>query len=154
MVTTEITADVPPERVFDVLSDGRSFGDWVVGSSEIRAVDPGWPQPGSRFHHTIGWGPLKIADHTESLESIPPSRLRMRARARPFGSAMVTLDLHPLDGGATRIVMSEGPADVLTALVLNPLMHPLIRLRNNESLRRLKRHAEGRGPAGHDAARP
>jgi hypothetical protein len=50
--------------------------------------------------------------------------------------------------------MLEGPADRLSAIAFNRLTHPLVRLRNNESLRRLKAHAEGDGPPAHEAARP
>jgi hypothetical protein len=43
-------------------------------------------------------------------------------------------------------VMEEIPADLRSQVVMNPLTDPLIRLRNAESLRRLKRLAEGTEP--------
>jgi uncharacterized protein YndB with AHSA1/START domain len=132
-----------PEQIFDVLSNPDSYGYWVVGSKEVRDADPDWPTPGSRFHHTVGWGPLDVKDHTEVEEIDRPRRLQMRAKARPLGTARVTLELKPEDGH-TCVTMIEDPADPLTALVFNPLTHLLVRGRNVKSLERLAELAEGR----------
>ena len=59
------------------------YGDWVVGSKRIRAADASWPAPGSRFHHTVGVGPLSLDDHTESLEA--DAAMRCCACARRHG---------------------------------------------------------------------
>ncbi len=99
---------VPPEAVWDALADARGFGYWVAGSSEIRDVEGSWPAPGSRFHHTVGIRPLRVSDHTESLEARRPSLLRMRAKARPLATAQVTLTMTPQDGG-TRVRMRRAP---------------------------------------------
>src|SRR3954447_13196214 len=97
---------VPPEAVWDALADTGSYGYWVVGSKDIRDADPTWPAPGSKFHHTVGMGPLELADHTESLEAERPRRLKMRAKGRPIGTATVTLEMTPKDGG-TVVQMTE-----------------------------------------------
>ena len=143
MARNETTIDASPEQVFDVLMDTDCYGDWVVGSKEIRATDNDWPAVGSRFHHRVGVGPLTVDDHTQVEEIDPPRRLKLRARARPLGTAMVTLALRPA-GDGTHVTMIEGPADRLTALIFNPLTHALTRRRNDESLRRLRRIAESR----------
>jgi uncharacterized protein YndB with AHSA1/START domain len=137
MATNERFMPVPPEAVWDALADAGGYGYWVVGSSEIRDADPNWPQPGSRFHHTVGVGPLKISDHTESLEARRPSLLRIRAKARPLGTAKVTLAMTPQDGG-TRVRMTENPDGLTSWLTLNPLLQLLTRGRNAESLMRLE----------------
>jgi uncharacterized protein YndB with AHSA1/START domain len=136
--------DAPPERVFAVLADAPSYGEWVVGSKHIRDADATFPAPGSRFHHTIGIGPLVLRDHTQVLESDPPRRLRLRARARPLGSANVTLELVP-DRDGTRVTMIEDPAGFAAPLRFLPITHLPTRLRNAESLRRLKALVERRG---------
>ncbi|WP_354700858.1 hypothetical protein DSM112329_01150 [Paraconexibacter sp. AEG42_29] len=151
MARNEIHVDVPPERVWAVLADGRSYGHWVVGSSEIRDVEPGFPAVGTAFHHKVGIGPLKVADHTSVLESDAPHVLKLKAKARPLGTALVSLELRPQNGG-TRVIMVEDAGDKLTQLVFNPLTHLLVRGRNVESLERLKAMAEGRGPSLPDAA--
>lgn len=133
----------PPERIFEVLSDPDSYGYWVVGSKEIRDADADWPTPGSRFHHTVGFGPFEIKDHTSVEEINRPRRLQLRAKARPFGTARVTLELEP-QNGHTRVTMTEDAADPLTAFFFNPLTHLLVRGRNEKSLERLAELAEGR----------
>jgi uncharacterized protein YndB with AHSA1/START domain len=129
--------DAPPEAVWDALADPGSYGYWVVGSKLIRDAEPGWPAPGTKFHHTIGVGPLTVADHTESLESEPPRRLRMRAKGRPVGTATVTLELTP-SGGGTVVEISEQLDGLTAPLALVPVVHVLTKLRNAESLMRLE----------------
>ena len=137
---------VPPAAVWDALADAGTYGDWVVGSKSIRTADASWPAPGSRLHHTVGVGPLRLDDHTESLEADPPSLLRLRAKARPLGTAQVTLQLAPSDGG-TFVRMTENPDGLSAVLGINPLVHLLTMVRNAESLRRLEKIAETR-PGG------
>ena len=147
MARNEIHIDTPPERVFEVLADWRSYGDWVVGSRYMRGVDPGFPAAGTRFHHQVGWGPLRLNDHTQVLEVDQPRKLVLKAKARPMGTAIVDLTLTP-EGGGTKVVMREDPGDRLTALVFNPLTHLMVRGRNTESLERLKGLAEDRPDIG------
>ena len=128
---------VQPEAVWDALADAGGYGYWVPGSRVIRDADPEWPAAGSRFHHTVGVGPFEVADHTESLEARPPELLRMRAKGRPLGTATVTMELTPQDGG-TLVRITErldGPALVLD---LNPVWRLITKARNAESLMRLE----------------
>ena len=137
MAHNEIHIDVPPNRVFEVLADPRSYGYWVVGSKVIRDADPGWPEPDSKFHHTVGTGPFKTSDNTVSLAAERPQMLRMRAKGRPFGSATVTLELTPKADG-TLVKMTENAAGPLAVLALNPVTHLTTSARNGESLMRLE----------------
>ena len=137
---------VAPDAVWAALADAGTYGDWVVGSRRIRDADAAWPAPGSRFHHTVGVGPLSVDDHTESLEADAPSLLRLRAKARPFGTAQVTLELAPRDGG-TFVRMTENPDGLSAVLGLNPLVHLLTMVRNAESLKRLEQIARRRAAA-------
>lgn len=141
MATTHIQIDVPPERVFAVLATPATYADWVVGSDIIRAADADWPAVGSRFYHRVGFGPFKVKDHTEVVEVDPPHRLVLHARARPVGTAMVTMLLEPRDGGSW-VTMIETAGDPLSRLSINALTDPLVKIRNDVSLRRLKRIAE------------
>lgn len=142
MARTEIDVDVPPQRVWDVLAVPDNYADWVVGADTIRDADPGFPAAGTRFYHRVGWGPLKIDDYTEVVGSTAPSHLRLRAKARPFGTAIVDLELTRTGRGFTHVTMREGPADLLSRLVHNPLADLVLHGRNVEALRRLKRLAE------------
>jgi uncharacterized protein YndB with AHSA1/START domain len=146
MAHNEVTVDAPPEAVFDVLSDPRSYARWVVGSRKIRAADADWPAPGATFDHAVGIGPLALSDSTSVRAAVRPHRLELLVRARPLTVAVVTLTLHRTLGDGTRVEMEERPADLRTRILFNPLTDPLVRLRNKESLRRLKALAEGDEP--------
>lgn len=137
MARNEIHVPCLPERVFDVLADPRAYGEWVVGSKRVREIEGRWPEIGARFHHQVGWGPLRVSDHTEVIDVDPPRMLKLRAKARPLGTAEVTMLLVG-EGDGTRVVMLEDPGDRISALVFNPLTHLLVRGRNVESLQRLR----------------
>ena len=142
MSTNNRFIPAPPEKVWQVLADPGSYGYWVVGSKRIRDADPSWPAPGSRFHHTVGFGPFTVSDHTESLAYDPPRRLELRAHARPLGLAKVVLELEPADGG-TRIKITENPTGVQKPLALFPPLQLLAKVRNRESLARIERLVMG-----------
>ncbi len=146
MGRTTLTIDAPPARVFDVLSDPEAYGVWVVGSKQVRDADADFPARGSRFHHTVGFGPITVSDHTVVEEMKRPQRIKLRAKARPLGTTHVTLELKRKGRSKTEVTMTEDPADPLSALVFyHPLTHLLVRGRNDESLRRLAELAAARG---------
>jgi uncharacterized protein YndB with AHSA1/START domain len=128
---------VPPEAVWDVLADPAGYEYWVVGSKAIRDAEPGFPAPGTKFHHTIGFGPLTLRDHTEVLEAERPRLLKLRAKGRPLGTATVTMRMIPEDGGTT-VEMVEFPDGPYTVLGFSPLVHVATKVRNAESLMRLE----------------
>jgi hypothetical protein len=128
---------VPPAALWASLADPAGYGYWVVGSKVIRDADPEWPAPGSKFHHTIGVGPIRVSDHTEALEAEAPSLLRMRTKGRPLGTATVTIEMRARDDG-TVVRMTEKPDGLTSILTLNPLLHILTKARNAESLARLE----------------
>jgi NAD(P)-dependent dehydrogenase (short-subunit alcohol dehydrogenase family)/uncharacterized protein YndB with AHSA1/START domain len=133
-----------PEAVFGLLSDPDRYPEWVVGASDIRDYDRSFPEPGSRFHHEVGLRAVTLSDHTEVLEADSPRRLVLKAKARPLGTARIALELSASAEG-TEVLMDERPGDRLSSLLAgNPVADGLLRLRNAESLSRLKRIAEGR----------
>lgn len=148
MAVNETHIQAPPERVFAVLADWRSYGYWVVGSRTIRGSDPGFPAAGTRFHHQVGIGPLHLNDHTQVLEVDQPRKLIMKAKARPLGTAIVDIELRDDGEGGTHVTFREDPGDALSAFVFQPITHLLVRGRNAESLRRLKELAEERPDVG------
>jgi uncharacterized protein YndB with AHSA1/START domain len=137
VATNERFMAVPPEAVWAALADPGGYAYWVVGSKVVRDAEPGWPAPGTKFHHTIGVTGLTIDDHTESLEADPPRRLKLRAKGRPLGTATVTLELEPRDGG-TLVRITEHPDGVYSPMALNPVVHLATKYRNAESLMRLE----------------
>jgi NAD(P)-dependent dehydrogenase (short-subunit alcohol dehydrogenase family)/uncharacterized protein YndB with AHSA1/START domain len=139
-----IHIDAPPASVFAVLADAERYPEWVVGAAKMRDQEEGFPEPGSRFHHSVKIGLLRLNDHTEVIDVDPPSRIVLEAKARPLGTARISIELSEGDGG-TNVLMEEQPGDRLTALVAgNPVADLALRLRNAEALSRLKRVVEGR----------
>jgi uncharacterized protein YndB with AHSA1/START domain len=106
VVTRDTTAS--PQQVWDVIADGWTYSQWVVGNTRMRAVDPSWPAPGSKIHHSLGVWPVVLDDETTVVTCEPLNRIVLIAKARPFGAARVTLQLHPTGEGC-RIEMSEVP---------------------------------------------
>jgi uncharacterized protein YndB with AHSA1/START domain len=139
---TEKIIDADPAEVFSVLADPESYAYWVVGSKEIRDADSSWPREGSKFHHTVGFGPVSVKDYSQVEEVDPPGYLQLRVKARPLGTGRVKLTLVPLGGGRTHVTMVEDGADPATAFLFNPLTHLLVRGRNRKTLDRLAELAE------------
>ena len=141
--TNERFMPVPPQAVWEALADAGGYRYWVPGSRVIRDADANWPAAGSKFHHTVGVGPLEISDHTESLEARQPELLRMRAKGRPLGTATVTMEMTPRDGG-TVVRMTESADGPGWLLDLNPVFWLFTKARNAESLMRLEELAARR----------
>lgn len=140
MITVVSELAAAPERVWAVLADPHSYADWVVGARRIRAADETWPASGAMLHHELAAG---IEDSTTVLESDEGKRLVLRARARPAGIAEVVMTVEP-NGDGSKVRMEEkavsGPASLIPEIVLAPL----VKARNEESLRRLGELARSR----------
>ncbi|TWP52088.1 SRPBCC family protein [Lentzea tibetensis] len=137
--------DAPIERVFAVLADGWSYAGWVVGASHIRDVDPDWPKPGARIHHSVGPWPLVVSDTTEVVSASRPREMELDARMWPLGSARIRFRLTDKGAGVTEVRMAEqvlsGPGSLVPDAVQDLLLVP----RNRETLQRLADLARGRG---------
>lgn len=143
-VTRDI--DATRERVWDVLADGWTYSQWVVGNSRMRAVDDNWPAPGSRILHSVGVWPLVIDDETVVLSSVPQEELVLLAKAGPLGAARITLRLSDIPGGC-RLEMAEVAERGPMKHVPNRLQLSGIWPRNRECTWRLAGLAEHREPA-------
>jgi uncharacterized protein YndB with AHSA1/START domain len=134
----------PPEDVFAVLADGWRYADWVVGAKRVRAVDDTWPEPGSRFHHEVGVGPLSIRDSSKLLAIEPPRQVVLEVRAWPAGKARVTVTVSPNDGGS-EVLLEEVPTGGPAKTIDSWPLRRLTMLRNVESLKRLRRVVDAPG---------
>ena len=136
-VNRRVMRGLTPKAVFDVLRDGRSYQEWVVGTRAIREVEPGWPKPGTAVHYTVGYGPARKDDETRSRAYEPDHRLDLEAHAWPAGSARIELRAEPVEDG-TLVTIDEHPLRGLARTLHNPVLEVLIRVRNVETLRRLE----------------
>lgn len=138
------TVAAPAEAVWAVLADGWFYATWVVGAARVRAVDDGWPQAGTRLHHSVGLWPALLSDATVSEVCEVPRRLVLTARAWPAGEARVEIELVPGGSQACTVSMAEDAVSGPGRLVPSPVRQLMILPRNREALRRLALVAEGR----------
>jgi hypothetical protein len=142
---TEKVIHAPVEAVFAVLSDARTYQDFVVGSKRVRHFDPRWPEPGTAFHHTVGVGPLMLRDKTEATVCEPPTRLVARPHIRPFVVTETVFALEPRgDGDETLLRVDEYAVDGPLRPVWPGPLDGLMALRNRVMVRRIARLAEHR----------
>ncbi|MEH3139804.1 MAG: SRPBCC family protein [Mycobacterium kyogaense] len=144
--TPVVARDTSASRhdVWDVIADGWTYSQWVVGNSRMRAVDATWPAPGSTIHHSIGVWPLVLNDSTVVESCDPERKLVLIANGRPFGKARVTLRLSDLDGGGCRIEMAEVPVSPPLNLLPKQVALAAAFPRNRETTWRLAAMAERR----------
>ncbi|ART68485.1 polyketide cyclase [Mycobacterium dioxanotrophicus] len=131
------------KQVWDVVADGWTYSQWVVGNTRMRAVTPDWPAPGSKIHHTIGVWPVVVNDETIVESCTPLEELVLFARVRPFGGARITLRLADIHNGS-RIEMAEVPVGGPLNWVPRRLSLLLVYPRNRECVERLAALAERR----------
>ena len=134
------------QQVWNVIADGWTYSQWVVGNTRMRAVDPAWPAPGSTIHHTIGVWPVVLNDLTVVESCTPQEELVLLAKGRPFGKARVTVRLFDIDGGGCRIEMAEVPVGAPMGWVPDRLSLAAAFPRNRECTWRLAALAERRTP--------
>jgi hypothetical protein len=141
-IVTEIEIDAPPERVWSVLSDFGSFGEW---NPFIPAIE-GEAKVGSRLAVTIQPpGGKRMTFKPTVLNADPDRELRWLGRVVVPGLAdgEHVLGLEPLAVERTRFVQREefrGPLWLLLGGTLKKTEHGFVAM--NEAL---KRRVEGGG---------
>lgn len=145
-LSTTLDVSVSCQQVWDVMADGWTYTQWVVGNSRTRAVDSDWPQPGSAIRHSIGVWPLVINDQTEVEVCDPPRELVLHAGLGPLGAARITMRLHEIPDGC-RIEMIEVPVEGPMGLIPDRLALAAVYPRNRECLWRLAAMAERLEPS-------
>lgn len=134
----------PASSVWQVLCDGWTYANWVVGASRVRDVDPEWPAPGSRIQHSFGPWPTQIQDYTRVEDSTPEREAILTARGWPLGEARVAIRITPTGPETSEVSIEEDAVAGPGRRVPLPLRQLGIIPRNKESLYRLALTAEGR----------
>lgn len=133
--------DASPEAIWKWIGDARTYPQWVVGAAESRKVDADFPEPGATLHHTQGLPKVGLKD-TSTVVSVEPLRdLELEVRVRPLAVNGVRFILEP-HNGKTHVTMLEWPKSGPVNRLMGPLFVPALRLRNAETLRRLKNLSE------------
>lgn len=130
-----------PEQVWDFLSRGDRYADWVSGTREIRDADDNWPEIGSSIHFTAGVGPLVIKDRTTVRNAEPPRMLELEVHAGRIGTARLVFEIRPW-GDQAVVVLDEHPLSGPGAHVHNMLIDLALRFRNRRMLDKLAKLIE------------
>lgn len=148
--TQELTASreltTSCQNVWDVLANGWTYTQWVVGNSRTRAVDSHWPEPGSAIRHSIGVWPLVINDQTVVERCVAGQELVLRAGLGWLGAARITMRVSDSPLGC-RVDMIEVPVEGPVGWIPNRLVLAAIYPRNRECLLRLAALAERLQPS-------
>jgi uncharacterized protein YndB with AHSA1/START domain len=136
MAINHVRSHLSPDQVFDHLLDPWEYPKWLLGASNMRRVDDDWPSVGSNFHHTVGWGPVKVNDRSEIVELERPHKLVLYVKATPLVQGKVTFTLDEEPGGGTLLTLQEEPAIPVGNLV-RPVLDPTTHVRNRRSLHQL-----------------
>lgn len=126
-----------PEQVWEVLSDGRAYAEWVAGAQDIRDVDAHWPEPGARIHYTSGIGRWTIDDVTTVRLMEPCRRLELEAYAGRLGTARISIELLSWGESRTVVIIDEHPLTGLGARWHSAPLDAALRLRNRHMMRSL-----------------
>lgn len=126
-----------PHQVFEALSDGSRYAEWVVGATEIEAEDDRFPAEGAEIAPRVGVDPVSTDGTTEVTGVDEDHRLELLAHVEPLGRARITFDLRPVPGG-TLVVMEEEAIDDDVRGALGRRATRAVRARNAETLWRLK----------------
>ncbi|MHA6757359.1 SRPBCC family protein [Streptacidiphilus sp. PAMC 29251] len=130
----------PPEQVWKILADGTSYAQWVVGTQDILHVDPAWPAVGARLRFRVGLGPVNFEDSCVVRICEPGRRLELEAKADPFGTARIAIELIPW-AEHTLVILDEHPLLGPGARLQGPPSELLLHLRNRRMLGNLARTA-------------
>ena len=140
------------QEVWNIIADGWTYSQWVVGNSRMRAVDADWPAVGSRIEHSIGVWPFLVNDVTDVQECRPLEELVLLAKAGPFGRARISLRLSDTLDGGCRIEMAEVLVGAPMGWIPNQLTLAAVIPRNRECTLRLSAIAERRTTTDNQAA--
>ncbi|MEU3948797.1 SRPBCC family protein [Streptomyces sp. NPDC029526] len=144
-----------PRTVWEVLSDGSRYAEWVVGTATTEPERGRWPELGSAIRYQVRLGPLSLTNRTVVRRCEPGNDLELEAKAGPLGSARIAIALKPW-GDHTLVVVDEHPLRGMGGAVHNTAVEALIQLRHRSMLARLAdiceevaAEEERRRPMGH-----
>ena|SRR5579875_731581 len=146
MAVLNVLVDRSPAQVWDVLSDGWAYADWVVGTQHIKDVDSRWPEQGSQIRYAVGAGRLTIEDVTTVRLVEPPHRLELEAYAGKMGSARISISLMPWGEDRTLVVLDEHPLTGPGEWWHTAAADVALRFRNRRMVRRLAEVVHARHP--------
>lgn len=105
-VTASAIVAVPPERVFELLSDTSRYSEWVTGTDAVTRTD-GPASEGSTYDEVNPiLGPWRAKTHWRVVEHEPPRRTVHSTGDIPLSSHFeVVMEVAP-EGDASRVTLT------------------------------------------------
>ncbi|MFJ5136027.1 SRPBCC family protein [Streptomyces sp. NPDC088707] len=125
-----------PPQVWGVLADASRYSDWVVGTSDSRAVRGPWPELGSALEYTVRVGPWTVSGTTVVRRVDAPRTLELEVDSGRLGTARVAIEVRPW-GEESLVIVDEHPLRGIGGALHNAAFDALIQLRHRDMLRRL-----------------
>ncbi|MDQ4096333.1 MAG: SRPBCC domain-containing protein [Actinomycetota bacterium] len=121
----ETVIDAPPERVWAALTDFASWDEW----NPTLLQPSGPPVAGTEVRMKLRLGRLTVPMRQEIRVVDPPRKLVWRSRqAVPAALDVVrTFEIHPLEGGRSRLVQSEVTTGWLARLEVFLFRKPILK---------------------------
>jgi uncharacterized protein YndB with AHSA1/START domain len=135
MAVRNVLIEAQPPEVWEVLADGQSYAEWVVGTQSVDSVDPDWPAVGANLRYKAGVGPIHLVDVTTVRVSEPPHRLEMEAHMRLL-TVRISVEVRSW-GEQALVIVDEHPLRGSSLLFENPVSEALLTIRNRLMLSRL-----------------
>jgi uncharacterized protein YndB with AHSA1/START domain len=137
---TAVLAAAPPDRVWELISDTRRYGEWVARTDAVTRTD-GSAAPGSTYDEVNPiLGPWKARTHWTVTEYDPPRRQLHTSPDLPLVRRCdVVMELEPA-GSGTRFTLTLRAEPALGALgaAFARLMQPLVARDNRRTVERLR----------------
>ncbi|MEH0420452.1 SRPBCC family protein [Streptomyces sp. B21-083] len=130
-----------PARVWEVLSDGTRYAEWVVGTESSRPVSGQWPQQGAAIGYKVRLGPFRVGNETVVRRCQEGSVLELEAAAGVLGTARIAIELREW-GEHCLVIVDEHPLQGAGGTLHNVGFEALIQLRHRAMLARLARCCE------------
>ncbi|WP_411104924.1 SRPBCC family protein [Streptomyces sp. cmx-4-9] len=140
-----------PRQVWTVLADSSRYADWVVGTSDSRALRGQWPELGSALEYTVRIGPWSVTGTTVVRRTEAPTELELEVDSGPLGTARVAIEVRPWGEGAL-VKIDEHPLRGIGGTLHNAAVDALIQLRHRSMLARLANVVEEYVTSGSQAA--
>ncbi|CAM5261427.1 SRPBCC family protein [Streptomyces griseomycini] len=130
-----------PQTVWDVLSDGSRYAEWVVGTSSSEPVRGQWPRLDAAIRYEVRVGPLSLTNETVVRRCEPGANLELEAKAGPLGTARIAIETRPWGDGCL-VFVDEHPLRGMGGTVHNVAVEALIQIRHRTMLARLAKICE------------
>ncbi len=149
LVTASIEIDAPPEKVWDLVMDPRSLGEWVTIHRRLVSADSGEPRRGFRMTQQIHLRGVTLEVHWTLVECRRHELAVWEGRGPARSRARTEYHLERARGGTRFDYRNEfrAPLGPVGAIVSRALVGGIPEREANRTLEKLRarlEHAEGK----------